>query len=172
MGFGGGGSTQTTQYNPTPITPPLQNELIALASDNLRYQQPYNVAGTGYQLANLSPLGQVSAPGPNQTRFGDPYTTTGHEPYFGQSAAAPTNLGFQQRYGGGAGGGQGSGGASGGGNSPQNWAQNYSAGSKLTGLINGGGYRPPPVNQLPGGVAQNNQAQQEQTGGNNGPVGG
>jgi hypothetical protein len=173
MGFGGGGgSTQTTQYNPTPITPPLQNELIALATDNLRYQQPYNVFGAGYQMANSSPFGQVYAPGPNQTLFGNPYTTTGHEPYFGQSAQAPSNIGFQQGMGGGSGGGQGGGGGSGGGSQGQNWAQNYSAGSKLTGLVNGGGYRPPPVNQLPGGIAQNNQQQQGQTGGNNGTSGG
>ncbi len=167
MGFGGGGSTETTQYNPTPITPPLQNELIALAQDSLRYQQPYQVAGAGYQMAPLSPLGQVSAPGPNQTRFGDPYTTAGHEPYFGQSAAAPTNLGFQQRYGAGAGGGSGAGAGGSGGGSPQNWAQNYSAGSKLTGLLNGGGYRPPPVNQLPGGIAHPAPSEISQVGGNN-----
>lgn len=168
MGFGGGGSTETTQYNPTPVTPPLQNELIALATDNLRYQQPYNVYGAGHQMANLSPFGQVYAPGPNQTLFGNPYTTSGHEPYFGQSAQAPTNLGFQQHYGGGMAGGGGSAGGGGGGNMGQNWAQNYGAGSKLTGLMNGGGYHPPPVGQLAAGIAQQHPPQQAQQGGNNG----
>lgn len=136
MGFGGGGGGgEITQYNPQPNDPhpELTGRLVNSSIDSLRVFRPFGVHGAGYQMANLSPMGQIHTPGPNQSQYGNPYTTTGHQPYFGASPQYPTQIGM----GGGSGGGAGSGGAS----------NNTGSGDKLS------GYVPPATGALPAGRA-------------------
>ena len=137
MGFGGGQSTPT-QFNPEPSNPypQLQGGLVNASQDALAYFRPYGVYGAGYQMANQSPMGQIYTPGPNQSLFGNPYTTAGHTPGFGQSPQYPSEIGFGSGAGGGYGGSGGSGGM-----------QNSNAGAKLS------GYVPPPAGNLPAGRA-------------------
>lgn len=137
MGFGGGGGGgEITQYNPqvNDPYPQLTGNLVNASIDSLTAFRPYGYYGAGYQMANLSPMGQIYTPGPNQSLFGNPYTTQGHQPYFGQSPQYPSNIGF----GGGAGGGTGVGGGGG---------SNTTSGDKLS------GYVPPAMSALPAGRA-------------------
>lgn len=129
MGFGGGQSTPT-QFNPEPSNPypQLQGGLVNASQDALAYFRPYGVYGAGYQMANLSPMGQIYTPGPNQSLFGNPYTTAGHTPGFGQSPQYPSQIGF-------------------GGSTAGGGGQNSNAGAKLS------GYVPPATGNLPAGRA-------------------
>lgn len=100
MGGGVGDSGGTTVIEP-PIRQdiPLQQGLIGMATNQLNSMVPYIGYGAGYRLTPQTPFGQVYMPGPNQTIFGNPYNQQNSVPFFGQPAAAPTNVGFQQNQG-------------------------------------------------------------------------
>src|SRR5687768_9112081 len=97
MGFGGGGGgTSVTQTEGGPIqNVPLQNELTGQGLRQLQQSSPFSYYGSGHQLMPQSPLGQVFAPGPNPTIFGNPYNAAHHNQIFGQAGMVPP--GYQQR---------------------------------------------------------------------------
>lgn len=113
------GDTQVIQppssRDPTLLA--VQNPLMSAAIGQLAANDQFNLYGRGSNLTPMAPLGQVYFPGPNQTIIGNPYNPNNLTPFFGQSAAAPQNVGFNsnlQAQGGGQGGGQGQGGGGGG----------------------------------------------------------
>lgn len=127
MGFDGGGGNEEPQVTNVPRQrSELEGDVENVARDQLIAVRPYALYGAGYQMANQSPFAQIYTPGPNQTNFGDPYTVTGHQPYFGNQAQAPANIGFNS-----VGGGEFGGYAQGGGGS--------------------GNYKPQPQSSLPAG---------------------
>ncbi len=91
MGSGGGSSAPSTQVvNPERVPGPLESgapsHLFPQFENMLEAGLPFSQFGAGYQLMPRSPFGQVYAPGPNPTIFGNPYMARNHNPYFGESA--------------------------------------------------------------------------------------
>lgn len=117
--MGGGsdsGGTQVISPNSSndPTLLAVQNPLMSASIAQLAANDQFNPYGRGSNLTPLAPFGQVYFPGPNQTIIGNPYNPNNLAPFYGQSAAAPQNVGFNSNLqGGGAQGGSGQGGGGG-----------------------------------------------------------
>lgn len=97
----GGGSDGGTEIINPPIRTdaPLQPELTNAGRAQLAANDQFNIWGAGFRLTPQNPFGQVYMPGPNQTIFGNPYNQANAAPFFGQSAGAPQNVGFNSQLG-------------------------------------------------------------------------